>query len=83
MIDLFSYAIKEALSSFQRTRMMSIVSILVIGISLFTLGLFLLLSLNVKLILKRTQEKVEIVAYLEDDVSEGERRNILFSKVFP
>jgi cell division transport system permease protein len=77
MFDLSTYALQEALASFRRTKMMSFVSIGIMGVSLFILGLFLLLSRNVEHIINQTKEKVEIVAYLEDGVSEEERLEIL------
>ncbi len=66
MIQVFFFAMQEALASFRRTRVMVIISIGIIAMSLLLVGVFLLITQNVSMIIKAVQEKVEVVAYAAD-----------------
>jgi len=62
------YGIKEALLSFKRYPARFLVSLLTVSLSLLLLGAFLCLTLNLKLALRSLREKVEIEAFLKDEV---------------
>ncbi|MEW6686738.1 MAG: permease-like cell division protein FtsX [Candidatus Edwardsbacteria bacterium] len=64
-----SYSFKEALLSFKRARLMTLVSIFIITISLFILGIFLIATVNLHRLIKQAQEKVEITVFLKDELS--------------
>ena len=55
---------REALLSFRRAPLLSGLSITTIAFSLFTVGLFLLVALNLRQALKGLEERVEIVAFI-------------------
>jgi cell division transport system permease protein len=55
---------REALLSFRRTPLLSGLSVTTIAFSLFTVGLFLLVALNLRQALKGLEERVEIVAFI-------------------
>ena len=55
---------REALLSFRRTPLLSGLSVTTIAFSLFTVGLFLLVALNLREALKGLEERVEIVAFI-------------------
>ncbi|HJU89158.1 MAG TPA: permease-like cell division protein FtsX [Gemmatimonadaceae bacterium] len=59
--------IREAMLVFKRAPLLSALSIMTIAFSLFALGLFGLVALNVNRALNEVEEKVEIRAYLLDD----------------
>lgn len=68
-----TYSIREALAAFRRAPLLVIVSILAVALSLSVVGLFGLTAYNVRTALERIEERVEVVAYLDDGVSESER----------
>lgn len=55
---------REALLSFRRAPLLSALSITTIGFSLFTLGLFGLVAINLRQALQGLEERVEIVAFV-------------------
>ena len=55
---------REALLSFRRAPLLSILSVTAIAFSLFTLGLFGLVAVNLRQALLGLEERVEIVAYI-------------------
>jgi cell division transport system permease protein len=58
---------KEALLGFTRAKTMSLFAVIATGFSLFTLGLFMLVLLNLNTLIRRLEDKVEVVVYLKDD----------------
>jgi cell division transport system permease protein len=56
--------LREALLSFRRAPLLSGLSITTIAFSLFTVGLFLLVAVNLREALKGLEERVEIVAFV-------------------
>ena len=56
--------VREALLSFRRAPLLSVLSIIAIAFSLFTVGLFGLVALNLRQALRGVEERVEVVAFL-------------------
>lgn len=71
-----SNAIKEGIRSFGRDRIQSLIAIGVTTASLFVLGIFLLVTVNLQRIVKVTQEKVEISAFLKDNLIQKDVENL-------
>ena len=69
-----SYSIREALAAFRRAPMLTILSVVAIGFSLFVIGLFSLTAHNIRRAIEKIEERVEIVAYLRDGVTEEQVR---------
>jgi len=63
---------REALLSFRRSALMSMATILSITTILIIVGMFLLISINSSLFLKNIESQLEIIVYLEDDISNAE-----------
>ena len=59
-----SFVLKEALLAFRRAPLLSALSVTTIAFSLFVVGLFGLVALNLHRALGRVSERVEVVAYL-------------------
>jgi len=59
-------AFREALLAFRRTPLLSILSVTTIAFSLFALGLFGLVALNIREALSSVEERVEVRAFLTD-----------------
>ncbi|MBI4513153.1 MAG: ABC transporter permease [Gemmatimonadetes bacterium] len=66
------YSIREALAAFRRAPGLAALSAASIGFSLFVFGIFALAAYNVRLTLRQAEERVEIVAYLVDDLDAGQ-----------
>ena len=67
---------REALLSFRRSTLMSMATILSITTILIIVGVFLLISINSSLFLKNIESQLEIIVYLEDNISQAEINNI-------
>src|SRR6185436_1712371 len=61
---LMRLAFREALLSFRRAPVLSILSITTIAFALFVLGLFGLVAINLRQALEQVEDRVEVVAYL-------------------
>jgi cell division transport system permease protein len=64
-----SYSILEALAAFRRTPLLTLLSIVAISLSLFVVGLFAVTAYNIRSAINEIEERVEVVAYLHDDVT--------------
>lgn len=56
--------VREALLAFRRAPVLSLLSVVTIAFSLFVVGLFGLVAVNLRAALTRVEERVEVVAYL-------------------
>jgi cell division transport system permease protein len=61
---------REALSGMKRAPVLTFLSVMAIGLSVFTIGLFALTAHNIDVALSDVEGRVEVVAYLKDDTSE-------------
>src|SRR5205085_8425946 len=67
-------ALREMLLGFRRTPLLSALSVTTIAFSLFALGLFGLVALNLRDALSAVEERVEVRAFLADSTSETTAR---------
>jgi cell division transport system permease protein len=61
--------LREALQGWARSPLLALLSVIAISLSLFVIGLFGLTAYNIHTTLGSLEERVEIVAYLRDDVT--------------
>ncbi|HEY0671175.1 MAG TPA: permease-like cell division protein FtsX [Longimicrobiales bacterium] len=61
------YALKEALNALRRSPGLTLLSVLMIGLSLLVIGLFGLITSNIQSGLDELESRVEIVAFIKDD----------------
>ena len=61
-------ALREALLAFRRAPLLSVLSVTTIAFSLFALGLFALVAVNIRDALREVEERVEIRAFLPDTI---------------
>lgn len=59
---------QEAISAFKRSPLLTSLSSLMVGLALLVVGLFSLAAHNLRLALSAVEERVEVVAYLRDDI---------------
>ncbi|MBW3660957.1 MAG: ABC transporter permease [Gemmatimonadetes bacterium] len=67
-----SYTSREAFFAFRRSPLLTALSILTIAFALYTLSVFGLVWLNIERVLADVEERVEVVAYLEDGAEPGD-----------
>ena len=70
------YFIQETFRSLRRNNWMSFASIGTVAVSLFVLGVFLLLVLNMNRLASSLESQVQISVYLTDGLSERARKDI-------
>ena len=70
------YFIQETLRSLRRNNWMSFASVGTVAVSLFVLGVFLLLVLNMNRLASSLESHVQISVYLADGLSESARKDI-------
>lgn len=63
------YAVREALASFRRAPLLSALGVATIAFSLFSLGLFGLVALNIRDALAKVEARVEVRAFFADTAS--------------
>lgn len=64
------YTIREALIGLRRAPLLTMLSVVAIGFSLFVVGLFALTTYNLRLAIEQIEERVEVVAYLRDGTTD-------------
>jgi cell division transport system permease protein len=64
------YVVRAAASSIGRNKLLTLVSLGVVVVSIFMLGSFLVIAVNVRGLVSQVKEKVEIRAFLRDDLDE-------------
>jgi len=67
-----TYAIREALAAFRRAPVLTGLASAMVGLALLVVGLFGLVAHNLRNSLAQLEERVEVVAYLRDDVRTDE-----------
>ena len=75
-IRTVEYFIKEAVSSLKHNSLMSIASVSTVALSLLILGLFLVMVLNLNNMASALESQVQISAYLQDNLSDRDAREI-------
>jgi cell division transport system permease protein len=63
------HSIRESLAGFRRAPLLTGLSVAMISLSLFVVGLFGVAAHNIQLVLNQVESRVEVVAYLRDDAS--------------
>ena len=64
------HALRESLAAFRRTPLLSFLSVAMVALALVVVGLFGLAAHNLQVALDQVEERVEVVGYLHDDVSQ-------------
>ena len=70
------YFVQEVFRSLRRNNWMSFASIGTVAVSLFVLGVFLLLVLNMNRMASSLESQVQITVYLQDNLKEADRKDI-------
>ncbi|MEQ8200352.1 MAG: permease-like cell division protein FtsX [Syntrophomonadaceae bacterium] len=72
----FSYFVKEALISLSRNRVLSLATVSTMAVCILFLGLAVLLTVNAGNFMNQLESDIEIIAYLDDSLSDQQIRAI-------
>lgn len=75
-LQTLEYYFREVVASLIRNRRMGFASIGTVAVSLFILGVFFILVVNMTKMANALESQVQISAYLADDISEDRRKEI-------
>lgn len=67
-----TYAIREAAAAFRRAPVLTGLAAAMVGMALFVMGLFGLVAFNLQTTMQVMEERVEVVAYLREEVTTAE-----------
>ena len=70
------FTLREGYLNLRRAPLLSLTSIAVMGLSLFVLGIFLLLTVNLRAAIVAVQRQVEIAVFLREDIRDAELKNL-------
>ena len=65
------FTLREGILNLRRAPLLSLTSIAVMGLSLFVLGIFLLLTVNLRAAIVAVQRQVEIAVFLREDIRDA------------
>jgi cell division transport system permease protein len=71
-VSTFLFTLREGLLNLRRAPLMSLTSVAVMGLTLFVLGIFLLITVNLRTAITAVQKQVEVVVFLKEDLLDGE-----------
>ena len=72
--------LRTTLSNILKNKQTFLLSVATITISIFILGLFLILFFNLNGILLKLNNQVQLIAYLSDDITPSQKSNLQFIK---
>jgi cell division transport system permease protein len=70
------FTLREGILNLRRAPILSFTSIAVMGLSMFVLGIFLLLTVNLRAAIVAVQRQVEIAVFLREDIRDAELKNL-------
>lgn len=77
MIRSLFFYIKEAFLSIQKNGIISLATIMSLSATLVIVGIFLIISLNINLFITNLESQLIAVAYLKDDLPQGEIEKLI------
>jgi len=83
-VNTLLFTLREGLLNLRRAPILSATSIAVMGLSLFVLGIFLLITVNLRGAIVAVQKQVEVVVFLKEGVRDPEIQSLdLFLREHP
>ena len=76
IISTVNYFIGDAFKSFKRNKTISIATIITVLVTFIVLGTFSLVAENLNLAIGGLEDKIELVVYLNDDISPIDRKEV-------
>ncbi len=76
MSTTFLFTLKEGLLNLRRAPLLTVSSVAVMGLSLFVLGIFLLITVNLRAAITAVQSQVEVAVFVQEDVRDLELQSL-------
>lgn len=75
-MSTFLFTLREGMLNVRRAPLMSLTSVAVMGLTLFVMGIFLLITVNLRAGIVAVQKQVEIVVFLDEDLRDSELQSL-------
>lgn len=75
-MNTFLFTLREGFLNIRRSPLLSMTSVLVMGLSLFVLGIFLLITVNLRAAIVAVQKQVEVVVFVNEDIRDAELKHL-------
>ncbi|MBZ0269177.1 ABC transporter permease [bacterium] len=75
-MNTFLFTLKEGVLNLRRSPMLSLSAVAVMALSLFVLGIFLLITVNLRGAIQAVQSQVELAVFVSPDVRDGELQSL-------
>jgi cell division transport system permease protein len=75
-VNTLLFTLREGVLNLRRAPVLSATSVAVMGLSLFVLGIFLLITVNLRTAIVAVQKQVEVVVFLQENVRDGEMQSL-------
>lgn len=75
-MNTFVFTLKEGLLNLRRAPLMTVSSIAVMGLSLFVLGIFLLITVNLRAAITTVQSQVEVSVFVQEGIRDLELQSL-------
>lgn len=75
-ISTFNHYIIDAVKSLKRNKTLSLASIITVTITLFIMGIFIILAQNINIGMNNVKSQVQVQVFLKDDINKTQQENI-------
>jgi cell division transport system permease protein len=75
-VSTLLFTLKEGVLNLRRAPLLSATSVAVMGLSLFVLGIFLLITVNLRAAIQAVQKQVEVVVFVKEEIRDAEMRSL-------
>jgi cell division transport system ATP-binding protein len=75
-VSTLLFTLKEGVLNLRRAPLLSLTSVAVMGLSLFVLGIFLLITVNLRAAIAAVQKQVEVVVFVKEDIRDEELKSL-------
>jgi cell division transport system permease protein len=75
-VNTFLFTLREGVLNLRRSPMLSLSAVAVMSLSLFVLGIFLLITVNLRGAIQAVQSQVELAVFVSEDIRDGELQSL-------
>lgn len=75
-MSTLSFTFREGFLNLRRAPLLSLTSVAVMGLSLFVLGIFLLITVNLRAAIQAVQKQVEMQVFVNEDIRDEELKSL-------
>ena len=75
-MSTLGFTFREGFLNLRRAPLLSLTSVAVMGLSLFVLGIFLLITVNLRAAIQAVQKQVEVEVFVKEDIRDAELKSL-------